>query len=285
MTPSVHLLCGIVLKIYRTPFDIAWDSLHLGGGVAIYQKDLKDLYSDKRQLERCQFSPLHRLILDLTTADLETRLKLSTSGIDVTDRGGRTALSWASERGDTEAVRTLLQYGATPNTVDVLGMSPLHYSYLYSRNEALIRWGGDADGWMKSTELSALYVTVGARSLKDNNIAQLLLQHGAGATPATEEYETKQGYIATCLADHEFLSFLIDKWLQDCMKGQEKHRPTAMELLQMRWDLDIELLAPFQRVLHTLNNLRQVQEWERMEDDRLSNYEDETLEYVELDSS
>ncbi|KAH0559647.1 hypothetical protein GP486_003838 [Trichoglossum hirsutum] len=45
-----------------------------------------------------------------------------------TDAGGRTALSWAAQRGDVTSVKALLRYNADPNICPSRGQSPLYYA-------------------------------------------------------------------------------------------------------------------------------------------------------------
>ena len=53
---------------------------------------------------------------------------MSASTIDLADTGGRTPLSWAAERGDALAVKTLLRYGASLSSKSLGGTTPLHYA-------------------------------------------------------------------------------------------------------------------------------------------------------------
>lgn len=45
--------------------------------------------------------------------------------VDIKDKTGNTALNWASERGNSDAVAFLLKAGADPNTIDRSGNTPL----------------------------------------------------------------------------------------------------------------------------------------------------------------
>ena len=61
-------------------------------------------------------------------SDLRQQLELSTSTIDDTDTDGRTALSWAAAKGDVDAVKVLLEFGANPNICSHRGQSPLQWA-------------------------------------------------------------------------------------------------------------------------------------------------------------
>jgi ankyrin repeat protein len=62
--------------------------------------------------ESQQYTTIHKIVLGLSNLDLEAQLQHSTSAIDAADARGRSALWWASARGDSTAVSTLLEYGA-----------------------------------------------------------------------------------------------------------------------------------------------------------------------------
>ena len=76
------------------------------------------------------FSRLHQLVLGLIHGDLETSLRQRSTQceIDILDRDGRTPLSWAANIGDTDALRTLLKYGADPEFPNNEGVTPIHFA-------------------------------------------------------------------------------------------------------------------------------------------------------------
>lgn len=79
-------------------------------------------------LEKRDFTTLHRIVLGLSTINLESYLDTTTSNLDVGDSLGKTALCWAASRPDTKMVETLLKYGASPCLGDRRKQTPLHYS-------------------------------------------------------------------------------------------------------------------------------------------------------------
>ena len=62
-----------------------------------------------------QFSHLHRIILGLDPEPLQDALEKSSTCIDSRDRDGRTPLFWAIYRGNTNAIKTLVDFGADSN--------------------------------------------------------------------------------------------------------------------------------------------------------------------------
>ena len=83
--------------------------------------------SDTDSLAKRNFTPLHRIVLGLSTLDLTSYLDTTTSDLDTQDSLGKTPLCWAASRPDTEIVRVLLDYGASPCLGDHRQQTPLHY--------------------------------------------------------------------------------------------------------------------------------------------------------------
>ena len=138
---------------------------------------------------------------------MEATLDLSTSGINNTDRSGRTALSWAAERGDKEAVSKLLHFGADPDIADILGLSPLHYAYMYTRITALMVWVSDPHS--RDDEIRT-QLRIATRE-PDYDIIRLLLSHMRTDYKAgTELGGVNILHMAMCIQDHRFLQILND---------------------------------------------------------------------------
>lgn len=74
------------------------------------------------------FSALHKIILGIVSKDLESELETSTTEINIGDSKNRTPLYWAAIRGDSQAVKTLLAFGANPDVVDKRGRTPLDFA-------------------------------------------------------------------------------------------------------------------------------------------------------------
>ena len=85
------------------------------------------MFDSEDHLESRTFPAIHKTVLGLVHSDLRQQLELSTATIDDKDADGRTALSWAAAKGDADAVKILLEFGANPNVCSRKGQSPLHW--------------------------------------------------------------------------------------------------------------------------------------------------------------
>ena len=91
-------------------------------------KDLRELFFDTHLLEYGNFSDLHKIVLHIRLGNIKEELKRSTAFLGTVDFTGRSSLSWTVQRGEDEAVRLPLKYGADPNNNDNSNMTPLHYA-------------------------------------------------------------------------------------------------------------------------------------------------------------
>ena len=71
------------------------------------------------------FSLLHKAVLGLTSRSVKSILNEDGIQINSTDSCGRTALLWATYRGDYRTVQTLLDHGPDCNQEDKVGETPL----------------------------------------------------------------------------------------------------------------------------------------------------------------
>lgn len=76
-------------------------------------------------MEKRQFPIIHKIVLGLVVKNLEEELTISTATINSRDCDGRTAISWAAARNDSQTVETLLNFGANPNIASFNGWTPL----------------------------------------------------------------------------------------------------------------------------------------------------------------
>ncbi|KAI9696576.1 MAG: hypothetical protein M1836_005595 [Candelina mexicana] len=130
--------CRFLLKAGADPYlqndfqncaiDFAWD--HVFRGASSNQDPLVKIFYNVEVLETRQFSFIHKIVLGITQYNRNLKLELheSTSTLDAVDSQGRTAISWAAQRGDITAVETLLEKQADPSISDVRRRSALHYA-------------------------------------------------------------------------------------------------------------------------------------------------------------
>ena len=77
-----------------------------------------------------KLSRLHELVMDDQPGSLETELRQRNCRLEINspDREGVSPLSWAVVVSNSDAVRTLLQYGANPEQCNNAGIPPLHFA-------------------------------------------------------------------------------------------------------------------------------------------------------------
>jgi ankyrin repeat protein len=87
----------------------------------------QSIFTDRECLEEMGFTIVHKIVLGIVHKDLSQELSIiGTSLVDETDFNGRTPLSWAAQRGDSDAVVILLSFGANPNLATPQKVTPLH---------------------------------------------------------------------------------------------------------------------------------------------------------------
>lgn len=75
-----------------------------------------------------QLTPLHKIVLGLSSANLDEQINLVPSILDERDWMGMTALMWASNLDKSDHVRTLLTCGAQLDHANVWGSHALHFA-------------------------------------------------------------------------------------------------------------------------------------------------------------
>jgi ankyrin repeat protein len=101
------------------------------------------------------------------------------SAIDQTDANVRSTLSWASQRGDDQAVAHLLRFGADPNKPDMGGCTPLHYSLFAATIKCmqhLLHFKADVEA-KNITGATALHLAIGLEH--GLQFVELLVAYGA----------------------------------------------------------------------------------------------------------
>ena len=126
------------MTICRTAVDYAGAKI-LGNSAEIYViNNLRKLFFDSQFLEHRDFPDVHMVILQIRPGNIQEEVQRSTANLDTVDSTGRSPLSWAAQRGEIEAVRVLLEYGADPNNSDNTGATPLHYAAQAKTPECLL---------------------------------------------------------------------------------------------------------------------------------------------------
>jgi ankyrin repeat protein len=157
------------------------------------------MFDGEEYLESRTFPPLHKIVLKLTSIDLRQQLEISTSTIDETDSDGRTALSWAAARGDAEATKILLKFGADPNILSWKNQSPLHWAAQSLAGtcaeicQALLDSGADVncvDDWKRTPLIYA------SADQDDPHTLEPLFHSGANLDPRDCYGRTPLGYAA-----------------------------------------------------------------------------------------
>ena len=157
------------------------------------------LFDDEEHLESRAFPPLHKIVLGLSSLDLQKQLNLSTAGIDDKDADGRTALSWAATRGDLRSVSLLLHHMADPHVASMRGQTPLHWAS-QNRNQdgpevlqALLDAGSNVnqiDYWKRTALIYA------SCNQDDPRCLEILVNGGANLNSQDCHQRTPLGYAA-----------------------------------------------------------------------------------------
>jgi ankyrin repeat protein len=102
----------------------------LQDSVYLYSQDwqLKGVQAsvEEGKLESYSLSTLHKIVLGLSSEDVNSLRYNSRSVVNEVDSCGRTALYWAACLGNAAMVKKLLLRGADPDLTDFNGASPLH---------------------------------------------------------------------------------------------------------------------------------------------------------------
>jgi ankyrin repeat protein/beta-lactamase regulating signal transducer with metallopeptidase domain len=77
---------------------------------------------------------LHKAAIDGDIDQIRLHVLIG-SGVNATDKGGRTALHYAASENHTEIARVLIDQGAKVNTKDVKGNTPLHFAAQQDKTE------------------------------------------------------------------------------------------------------------------------------------------------------
>jgi ankyrin repeat protein len=101
--------------------------------------DFKRTLCSDEALDSLELSPLHQTILGLMDVPFDNVLNspAAFSSINSRDRFGRTALSWAAEKGDSGIIKELILHGADPEIACLNQWTPLRYSCVSHSSDAM----------------------------------------------------------------------------------------------------------------------------------------------------
>jgi ankyrin repeat protein len=147
--------------------------------------------------ETQQYSTIHRIVLGLSKLDLNSQLEDSTSTIDTPDLLGKTPLWWASTRGDEEAVRILLAYGASLEIKSRQTPGVLHMARTPAIVDLLIDYGAQIN-CRDEVGRTPLHSCAYRGDPRGSSVALLesLLEHGADVDAQTRAGHTALHYTA-----------------------------------------------------------------------------------------
>jgi ankyrin repeat protein len=148
---------ALVTNACRTAADLAVTKILTSTASRAVIEQLWSLFDISTLVARREFPLLHKVILGLESGNVSMLLGNTTLIIDEQDKTGRTALSWAAQLGDSEAILLLLQHGANPDSVDHYGITSLHYAaqasditglrYILKHSARAINWKDFDRGW------------------------------------------------------------------------------------------------------------------------------------------
>jgi ankyrin repeat protein len=133
-------------------------------------------------IDESNFTQTHRIILGLSSSNLEAELQLHPANINIQDAMGRTPLAWAAARGDSHSIVTLLRYGADPNIMDSQISGPLSNAAAQGHTacvKLLLDAGANPDPSLPCGINKGGPLNVAARRSNDPVLVKLLLDFGA----------------------------------------------------------------------------------------------------------
>ena len=159
---------------------------------------LQSLLPVEDVVESWGLTDLHKTVLKLNNLEVcDVLRRISKPGINFRDHRGRTALWWASRRGDTAMTSILIQNGADVNIPSELGYLPLHTALWNSEKCAKILLDANADTASVDGNGWPTLVVGSYRGASINIIERIILQGN------NINIMTKQGFTALMAAAQE----------------------------------------------------------------------------------
>lgn len=142
--------------------------------------EMHHCFRDRSLLRLFRFSKLQKACTSVLNESVERVLAATPrSTMDVGDVTGRSALSWAAQRGDRRTIRTLISYGADPNKADVERGTPFIWSVIGGHVhiiKLLLAIGANVDA---KGDFGRISLSLSAQQDSCLNITKLLVNYGA----------------------------------------------------------------------------------------------------------
>lgn len=213
-----------ILTPSSSPLEWAWGKILGGAYKNETQQEMEELFSDRDCLEEMGLTTLHRIVLGLNDSSLETHLAENPGYVNVADSRGRTALSWAAQRGMRDVVKELLRSGADPNICTSKGNSPLQYAVearVPDCIQPLLDYGAIVDQCDVEGQTPLHYT---AAYQEDLAYYRQLIEAGADLNWATIPKVTP---LATAILEghDEAVNYLVEKKTNINLKGHDDRSP------------------------------------------------------------
>lgn len=249
---------------------------------------------DSNIFDALQFSNLHKIILNLFSADLETQLQMSTAEIDLPDSGGQTPLFWAALRGDEKSVITLLKYGANTQCTSNVGEVALHWSIEASDDACtrrLLEGGADPNA-RSHFGATALHYAAWTHDDPTKHL-QPLVDHGADVNIQSFEGHTPLHYAASVSSDFtapaEFLlSRGADLEIKDnkgntsLMEAMRNNLPNVAEYLLHRGANPTGVSKTGENILHIAASKGGIQMFKMLEEKHIDSVDPDAVTLADL---
>lgn len=146
----IDIVAANSLTLKSSALDRAWKRILGREGSKEFLRELQNLFPGSDHLEDWQLTPVHKIVLGLSSIDLVEQLNLSAADINTPDSHGRTPLWWSVRRKDLSATSALLKLRADPHIADHEGISPLHCAAIAgetSVTQVLLHNGANPGYW------------------------------------------------------------------------------------------------------------------------------------------
>lgn len=222
--------------------DRAWVTDRTSTGSLSLARDHILRHIDIQELaETQQYSTLHKILLGLSKLDLESQLTESTVDIDAPDTLNRTPLWWASIRGDGNAVRSLLEHGASLDKRPGSYHGPLHVAKSPAIVKLLLDYGEHVDcrDEVGRTPLHCCAYRGGYRA-GGVDLLKALLDCGADVHAQTHAGHTPLHY-ASMFGCVDYITLLLNRGAFIEARKQDGHTP-LMDAIHCGWPRAVNLL-------------------------------------------